>query len=178
MGKTFSRSCAGGVGSWALVGPARQTRSSGIANELMRISCPIILFCRLMIHLSLTCVISSYVSSNVRHNSLGRFGYKTQFGISAAWWATADSFSAFLLIDVLTERPSRCGIRGSSPLASLQFLDVRQWPTLIEVRFQRRVESKTHEPCLAGHGLNPVFLKTFRRGRAEVNVHRAVSIFR
>jgi hypothetical protein len=61
---------------------------------------------------------------------------------------------------------------------SIHFLDIRQRPAPIEVRFQRCIESETYEPRLAWHGLNPVFLKALRRGRAEVNIHRVVSISR
>src|ERR1700724_2898489 len=61
---------------------------------------------------------------------------------------------------------------------SIHLLDIRQWPAPIEVWFQRRVESETHEPRLAWYGLNPVLLMTFRRGRGEVNVDRAVVILR
>jgi hypothetical protein len=63
-------------------------------------------------------------------------------------------------------------------MRSVHYLDIRQWPALIEVGFQRRVESESREPRLTGHALNPVALKTLRRRRAEVNVHRTVSILR
>jgi hypothetical protein len=39
---------------------------------------------------------------------------------------------------------------------SLHLLDIRQGPGLVEVGFQRRVESESREPRLAGHGLNCV----------------------
>src|SRR5258708_5722951 len=59
----------------------------------------------------------------------------------------------------------------------LHLFYVRQRPTLVEVRFERAIKSEQGKPCLAGHGGNPVLLETFRRGRREVNVHRAVTVF-
>jgi hypothetical protein len=60
----------------------------------------------------------------------------------------------------------------------LHLFYVRQRPTFVEVRFERAIKSEQGKPCLAGHGRNPVLLETFRRGRREVNVHRAVTVFR
>jgi hypothetical protein len=47
----------------------------------------------------------------------------------------------------------------------------------VEIGFGWRIEAEPGEPRLAGHGRNPVFLKTLRGGRTEVEVHRSVRVF-
>src|SRR5271157_4436672 len=59
---------------------------------------------------------------------------------------------------------------------SFHFFDVRQHPRPIKVRFGGGVQAEVGEPCLAGHGRNPVLLEARWRLRADVEVHRAVSV--
>jgi hypothetical protein len=54
---------------------------------------------------------------------------------------------------------------------SFHFLDVVQFPALVEERLEWSVEAKDREPSLFGNGPDPILLLAFGHFRAEINVH-------
>jgi hypothetical protein len=73
---------------------------------------------------------------------------------------------------------SDCSSVGWPPLKSLSpyFLDIRQYPGLVEERLLRTIEAEEDLKLDARLSRNPVRLLARRRFGSEVDVHRAVGI--
>src|SRR5689334_15404127 len=64
----------------------------------------------------------------------------------------------------------------SEDSTSVHLNDVVGLPGLAEERFRWAVEAQIREPTLARNGLDPVLFFSSRGLRAEVDVHRAISV--